>query len=194
MEIKRSSVLSFAILFFWAAGCLPLRASGPLQGPPVNRNALLIQDFENRVAQYVKLHKQMEAALPSLKPGGAAKVADHQRMLADKLRAARRRVKQGDIFTPEISTEFRRLIRTAMHGARAARIQTSLRHAEPVKLRLYVNEAYPQAIPLQSMPPTLLLNLPKLPPQLEYRIAGRDLVLRDVGSNLVVDLIRNAIP
>ncbi|MGH9401918.1 MAG: hypothetical protein ACRD2P_07420 [Terriglobia bacterium] len=146
------------------------------------------------MAQYVKLRKQMEAALPSLKPGGAVKVADHQRMLADKIRAARRHAKQGNIFTPEISREFRRLIRTTMQGASAAHIQTSLKHAEPVKLRLYVNEAYPEAIPLQSMPPTLLLNLPKLPPQLEYRIAGRDLVLRDVGSNLIVDLIRDVIP
>jgi len=33
-----------------------------------------------------------------------------------------------------------------------------------------------------------------LPPELDYRVVGRDLVLRDVKANLVVDFIANAIP
>jgi hypothetical protein len=47
---------------------------------------------------------------------------------------------------------------------------------------------------LQSTPPTILMNLPRLPPELEYRINGRALVLRDTNANLVVDLIPDAIP
>ena len=51
----------------------------------------------------------------------------------------------------------------------------------------------PPNIPLQSTPPTILLNLPRLPPELEYRIVGRTLVLRDAVANIVVDLIPDAI-
>jgi len=70
-----------------------------------------------------------------------------------------------------------------------------LRHAEPVKpLNLQVNDKYPEGVPLQSTPPSLLLDLPKLPPEVEYRIVGHDLVLRDVKANLIVDFVNNVIP
>jgi hypothetical protein len=59
---------------------------------------------------------------------------------------------------------------------------------------LKVNEAYPPNIPLQSTPATILLNLPRLPQELEYRIAGHALVLRDAVANIVVDLMPDAIP
>ena len=82
-----------------------------------------------------------------------------------------------------------------MDGSAGARVQQSLRHAEPVHLpRLRVNGTYPEGIPLQSSPPSFLANLPKLPVSLEYRLVGRDLVLRDRGANLIVDLIPNVVP
>jgi hypothetical protein len=39
------------------------------------------------------------------------------------------------------------------------------------------------------MPPSLLLNLPELPKELEYRFVGRELVLRDSAANLIVDVL-----
>ena len=38
----------------------------------------------------------------------------------------------------------------------------------------------------------LLANLPQLPEDMEYRVVGSDLVLRDVDANIIVDLIPNA--
>jgi len=84
--------------------------------------------------------------------------------------------------------------RFAMQGGDSARIKSSLKSAEPVKLRLEVNGAYPDNLPLQSTPPTLLLNLPALPQELDYRIVGHALVLRDAKANLILDFIPNAIP
>jgi hypothetical protein len=63
-----------------------------------------------------------------------------------------------------------------------------------VRLTLHVNDSYPANIPLQSTPPTILMNLPRLPPELEYRIDGHALVLRDTAANIVVDLMPDAIP
>jgi hypothetical protein len=57
-----------------------------------------------------------------------------------------------------------------------------------------VNDAYPEKRPVTTVPPTILLALPKLPNEVEYRIVGRDLLLLDVRANLVVDLIREAMP
>ncbi len=78
---------------------------------------------------------------------------------------------------------FKRLIDVAFQGPDAAEVRASLRHAEPVKIPLQVNATYPDSLPLQSTPPSVLLNLPDVPPELYYRIVGRDLVLRDAGAN-----------
>ena len=56
-------------------------------------------------------------------------------------------------------------------------------------VRFDVNAAYPDGLPLQSMPPSLLLNLPQLSKELEYRFVGRELILRDAPANLIVDVI-----
>jgi hypothetical protein len=162
----------------------------------VNADAAIVQDFEKRVAEYEKLHKNIEGTLPRLKPTAAPeKIEHHEHELAHRIREARRSARQGDIFTPEISVEFRRLIALAMQGQKATDVKQSLKHAEPVLARpLRVNHRYPEGVPLQSTPPTLLLNLPKLPPDVEYRIVGHDLILLDVKCNLIVDFITNAIP
>ena len=63
-----------------------------------------------------------------------------------------------------------------------------------MQLQLRVNDSYPSKVPLQSTPPTLLMNLPKLPEELEYRLVGRSLVLRCAKGNLIVDFIPNVMP
>jgi hypothetical protein len=122
-------------------------------------------------------------------------LADTQQNLAEKVRALRQGAKQGDIFTPETAAYFRRQISATLAGRDGRKIRASLRHADPVPaLALHVNQGYPQDMPLQSTPPTLLLNLPPLPKELEYRIVGRNLVLHDIVPNIVVDFIPDAIP
>ena len=44
------------------------------------------------------------------------------------------------------------------------------------------------------MCPAMLRRLPELPPELEYRFVGRDLVLVDILGNVVVDVLRDAVP
>lgn len=164
---------------------------------PVNPGAAFAQEFENRVAEYVKLHKSADSALPPLKrpTESSAEIEHHKHELRKGIVARRPGVVQGNIFSPAISSEFRRLI-TLAYQDDAKRIQKSLLSSEPGtgRLRIRVNENYPDGIPLQTMPPSLLLNLPALPPELEYRLVGRDLILRDVAANLVVDMVTAAIP
>ena len=66
---------------------------------------------------------------------------------------------------------------------------------EPLPPRpLKVNSRYPPGVPLQSTPPTLLLNLPRLPHELQYRLVGHYLVLYDVAADMIVDFIAGAVP
>ena len=162
------------------------------QPPPPDATAIL-KDFDTRVSAYVKVHRAAEADVPALrKTASAQEITSRQAALADSVRA-RHTAKQGDIFTPEIAGEFRRLVAITMKGPSAARVKKSLKSAEPVELSLKVNDTYPERAPLQSTPPTLLMNLPKLPPELEYRVVGRALILLDVKAGILVDFIPDLI-
>jgi hypothetical protein len=162
----------------------------------VNPDSLILQDFGKRVATYAELHKKARSEVHGLKPTNApAAIVQYEHKLAHRIRELRRGATEGEIFTPEVTQEFRRLIRIAMDGSSAKRVQQSLNHAEPGRLpALRVDSAYPEGLPLQSTPPSFLLNLPSLPPEVEYRVLGHDLILRDVDANLIVDLARNIVP
>jgi len=57
-----------------------------------------------------------------------------------------------------------------------------------------VNAEYPDKLPLTTVPPTLLLLLPMLPPEVSYRIIGHDFVLEDTEARVILDLIPGIIP
>jgi len=158
--------------------------------------AAILQDFNKRVADYMKIHKTAEAQIHRLKPTDSAEaIARHESSLALRIREARPDAAPGNIFTPAIAGEFRRLIGISLKGPDAARIRESLRNAEPLRTEpLPVNAAYPEGLPLQSTPPSLLLNLPDLPKELEYRVVGHNLVILDREANLIVDGLSGAIP
>jgi hypothetical protein len=157
-------------------------------------HAQTVNDFQARVAKYLDLRKKEAGSAPR-PTNSPEKLADTQQNLAEKVKALRRDAKQGDIFTPEIAAYFRHQIAATLTGRHGHKIRASLRHADPVPaLALHVNQVYPQGIPLQSTPPTLLLNLPPLPKELEYRIVGRNLVLHDIVPNVIVDFVPDAIP
>ena len=173
-----------------------LMAPSPGPQESVNPHALVVQDFTGRVAKYIKLRQTAAKGIPGLKPTTSPEaIAHHERLLADHIRKARADAGPGKLFTPEIAGEFKRLIGISMKGADASRIQRSLKHDEPMRVKEPgVNQPYPEGAPLPSIPPTLLMNLPGLPPELEYRVLGHSLVLRDREANLVVDFIPDAIP
>lgn len=155
-------------------------------------DAQIVKDFEARVSSYVEMHKQQAtAAKPTDSPG---KLAEQKNQNAEKIQSARPDARQGDIFTPEIASYFRRQIAATLAGHDGNKIRATLRHAEPIPdFHLEVNARYPQNVPLQSTPPTLLLNLPRLPDKLQYRIVGHALILYDPGTDLIVDFIGNAV-
>lgn len=55
-----------------------------------------------------------------------------------------------------------------------------------------VNGTFPWAIGT-AMVPSILEALPPLPPELQYRMVARDLVLIDVHASLVADILREAL-
>ena len=190
MHINKRSALSAALVAF-----LSVSTSFLAQQPSASDKKAL-NDFSVKVKQYVA----MEKALPAdkLKPTTDVTVLAQQRVtLREALIAARPNAKQGDLFTPAAASAFRALLARTMSSPEGAKVRASLAHAEPAApSNLAVNGVYPDMSgqPIQSVPPTLLMNLPALPKGLEFRVAGKALALRDANANMVVDFIPNALP
>ncbi len=149
-------------------------------------------DFLQRTAEYLKLHKDVPRIRTTKK---GEEIADRRGVLAASIRAERAQAKPGDIFTPEIASEFRQVIQNVFQGPSASNVRKTIRQGEPLKgWKLTVNGDYPEHLPRTTIPPTLLVNLPQLPSELEYRIIGHDFVLEDTHARLIVDFIPGAVP
>jgi len=186
-------------LFLWLSlfAVVALGFTDQARTPQGNEEARDFKIFTDRVQAYVKMQKGLEASLATLKPtNDAAQIVEHQHALARKIADARRDARQGDIFTHEVTERFRKIIRRAFQGPEGRLARRTIRQDDPSKVivRLHVNDVFPEDIPLTTTPPTLLLKLPELPPELAYRFVGHDLTLIDIKARLIVDLIPNAIP
>jgi len=183
--------IAFSRFRFLPAASLLLALPGfaAAQTPALNKQPPGFDDFTHRVEQYMKLRK----ALPNQRTTKKQEqITDRRQALAEALRQARPAAKQGDLFTPMSSEEFLKVIRGTLQGAN---VRKTIRQGEPVTgVHLAVNGAYPEHLPSTTMPPTLLLRLPRLPDKLAYRIVGRDFILQDTEARLVVDLIPGALP
>jgi hypothetical protein len=189
MRISRYS----AIVVLCAAGILPIPSAVgyPQKAAPTAENPTF-GDFSQRVDQYLKLRKVSPQQRTTKRP---EEIADRRHALAQAIRESRSGAKQGDIFFPEISEQFIRVIRSTLQGPDASNARKTIRQGEPVpSMPLTVNGAYPERLPLTTVPPTLLLRLPQLPERLAYRIVGHDFVLQDTEARLVIDFIPGALP
>jgi hypothetical protein len=175
-----------------------------------NPDALVLADFQKRIDSYMAIHKEAAKDAPALKQtNNPAEIKTAQDALGARIRAARATAKAGDIMTLEIQNKFRRLMypvvtAPAPQGTAGRAVKADVKEelkenseerkeegGKPVPLK--VNATYPNDTPLPTTPPQVLMNLPKLPEQLEYRIVGKNLIIRDVEANIIVDFVQNAI-
>ncbi|AMY08393.1 hypothetical protein LuPra_01593 [Luteitalea pratensis] len=152
-----------------------------------------LEDFTRRLDAYVNVQRRLAKESPKLKetdnPGDITAAED---VLAAKIRAVRKDARRGDIFTPQVASLFRRLMYPELKGPDGRDTKANI-DDEQATMRLKVNAPYPASQPFQTLPPNILANLPQLPADVEYRVVGKDLVLRDVDANIIVDFIPNAI-
>ena len=163
--------------------------------PRVNPEAALAADFTKRVAEYVAVHQKVEDSLPRLsKDATPQEIDNHQRQLGRLIMKARPTAKVGDLFTKEIRAYFRRQIAAAFAGPEGRKLKGSIMEDNPGPIRVTVNGRYPDSVPLATMPPQVLAELPRLPEDLEYRFIASRLILLDVHAHIIVDFIEDALP
>jgi hypothetical protein len=199
------------LLLFTAALCssLPNLGTSPLilvgapigarqGGQPVNADAKAMADFKARVDAYIALHKKIRSALPRLPEEATPEQIDkHQRLFAQQVTEARKNAKPGDIFTPAMQVVARRLMERLFQNTASRReLRDSVmdENPAPAQVKIAVNSRYPDEVPLSTMPPDVLKELPLLPEELEYRFVGETLILLDPHPHIVVDFVTRALP
>ena len=158
-----------------------------------NAEAKMLADFDARVKDYDTLRAKVDGGdARQTQTSDTEKLVAQRRALAANIQKARAAAKPGDIFTPDIQPFFKRLMKPALKGTDGAENSRTIKEEKPV-VALQVNASYPQGQPLSTVPPDVLMQLPKLPKDLEYRFIQKDLILYDAKANLIVDYILNAI-
>lgn len=149
--------------------------------------------FMRAAEAYTFMHRQIERRLPAMEvnanPETIRAAID---AMAAAVRAARPDAKPGDLFTAPVQGAIRERINRALrtHGLTPADVLEAER-AEGIDtgaVTLRVNGAFPWTVST-AMFPCIIEVLPSVPPELQYRLVGRDLVLIDVHASLVVDIL-----
>ena len=157
----------------------------------------VLDTFNDEVAAYLRLQDAVRRQL-----GLQRLFTDPEdlftaiRSLQASIRAARPDARPGSILTPAMSEIVRRRLeqRLVVCNYSVEEVLAFLNEERlPGATEPRVNGPFPWTVG-SAMWPTLLAVLPALPPQLQYRFFDRDLVLIDVDADLVVDILRNALP
>jgi hypothetical protein len=152
------------------------------------------KEFFDRVRAYIKVHDKAAARVPILKEtSDPRQVSGREKALADEIRIERADAHQGDVFSASAAKEIGDVVAEDFN-VRPLKDQRAILAEVPVKVPPAINTDYPTALPLATVPPGLLLKLPTLPMELEYRFLGRHLILRDIRADLIVDFIPDAVP
>jgi len=183
--------------FFVAAVVAGATIGGSLvfQSPPEARRQTALADFAARTQSYMDLRHLAALTVPeqaiSADPGRIRWATDD---LAAAIKTLRAGARQGDIFTPEIAAIVRTAIGAGCQDSYAELFAAVTEELDSPLAAPVVHGRWPVGVPVPTMPPDLLAELPWLPPGLQYRFVNRDVVLLDIDANLIVDLMPEAIP
>lgn len=170
------------------AACLIVFGTRMQEGPVLVTN---VDGSVGSVADsYVELRHRVEATLPALRmTNDPAEILGREAAIGTAVKTARPHAMQGEVFTPAVTENVRAVV-TADLTRRSASDRASLMN-DVLTIAPRVNELYPTSEALATFPPLLLQALPRLPDDLEYRFMGRDLIVRDARTNLIVDYLSN---
>lgn len=156
-----------------------------------------VVQFIAAAQDYAALHHRIENGIAPLPMNARPEAIElYLRTMTDAMRAARADARQGDFFTPALAAELRVAINSALleHGFTAADVRNTedVEGVDLPRVTLRINGTFPWNVGA-SMFPCMINALPPLPPELQYRIVGNDLLLIDVHASLILDILPRAL-
>ena len=150
-------------------------------------------DFDARMLIYAELRADLQQGLPPLRlTDDPREILKAEHALAKRIRAVRSGAHGGEIFTAEISSAFKHALILETRASTCA----SILDDNPGAFSYSINDTYPKRRSLSTVPPGILMLLPRLPADVEYRFLGRHLILHDTRANVILDriLTRSIVP
>ena len=173
----------------------PLWAAGP-QGPTVTpAEAAALKQFDAAIAEYMTMRRGLRGEVTGpVKNSTSTQLTDAADALAAAIQRARPMAKVGSVFSVPVATVFKRRIADAVRTGNLTAVLEEIDDEGSVNSPPKIYVRLPVSAQMATMPASLLAVLPPLPKDLEYRILGRYLVLRDVDASLIIDYIPDAVP
>ena len=180
--------------------------SGLMPGEPVAVPASdpavkALAEFVGQVNNYARLHRAAARSLAPIEPRlTATELWEREKLLADTIRARRAHAHQGDLFTAAARPVLVEIVETYLSSPEGARARDTIVRENPVTetpvtpVVLAINGSYEPAASFSTMPAMLLMKLPALPEEVEYRFVGKHLLLRDRSANIILDFILDVVP
>ena len=154
-----------------------------------------IDTFEKQVKAYVELRNKIRENAPKLsKDSTPEQIHAYRTALEQSLRNARAGAKRGELFRPEAADYIRRTLKTEFQGKDRQELRDKVFETELQGVVLRVNYPYAQSAEFSEMPATLLAKLPQLPKEVRYRFVGRNMLLVDRESDVIIDYMPDALP
>ena len=189
------NVLAVSALVMMIVGGPPLLESAPQLGSSPPADAAAVKQFDDAIAQYLALRKALQSEVPGpVKESTAVQLNNASNALAGAIQRSRGKAQAGAIFSEPVAAMIKRRINDVVRTGKLAAVLAGIDDDGAASPAPAVHVRLPAAAQLATMPPSLLAVLPPLPRELEYRIVGRYLVLRDVDASLVLDYIADAVP
>jgi hypothetical protein len=156
-----------------------------------------VRAFMAATRDYAQMHRRLERQIGPIEiTTSIDQINNIIQQLAAEIRAERPDAKQGDFFTPAVAHKLRAAINEALlaHDFTATDVITAGRvdGVDYPRVALRVNGTFPWMLGA-AMFPCVIEALPELPPELQYRIVGTDLILIDVHASLIVDILPSAL-
>ena len=165
----------------------------PVVVSPADKAA--IEAFDKQVKEYIDLRNKARANAPKLsKESTPEQIHAYRTTLEQSLRNARPNAKRGEFFQPATADFIRRTLKIEFQGKDRQELRDKVFETETKGVVLRVNYPYAASAELSEMPATLLTKLPKLPKELRYRFVGRNMLLVDRESDLIIDYMPEALP
>lgn len=153
------------------------------------------REFDAAVEQYVTMQRKLRDEVGDLVPNSTAQqINAASDRLATAIRRARPNARQGDFFNARVTQTIRGLVAAVIREADLHAFLAAIDDEPGLIEKPNVYLRFPAASQMATMPPSLLNVLPTLPEELEYRIVGEYLVLRDVRAAVILDYIPRAVP
>ena len=154
-----------------------------------------IETFEKQVKAYVDLRNKGREKAPKLsKDSTPEQIHAYKTALEQSIRSSRAGAKRGELFRPETADYIRRTLKIEFQGKDRQELREKIFETEVQGVVLRVNYPYSQSAEFSEMPATLLAKLPQLPKEVRYRFVGRNMLLVDRESDVIIDFMPDALP